>query len=151
MFKKSTRIGFCYSFIYYLGLNITETFEGLLHFHFILNIIIEEINSSSLEGLNTVWACIPFKGHSKNRESDRSYRTISTCPIVAKALDSYIGSLYSAGWADVQVDTQFQGSGSSHELAALLLLESLNLSLYSLKQPMFLLLLDSKSAFDLIP
>ena len=126
-------------------------FEGLLHFHFILNTIIEEINSSSLEELNTVWACILFKGHGKDRESDRSYRTISTCPLVAKALDSYIGSLYSAGWADVQADTQFQGSGSSHELAALLLSESLNFSLFSLKQPMFLLLLDAKSAFDFIP
>ena len=126
-------------------------FEGLEHFHFLLNIIIEEINSSSLEELNTVWACILFKGHGKNKESDRSYRTISTCPLVAKALDSYIGSLYSAGWADAQADTQFQGSGSSHELAALLLSESLNFSLYSLKKPMFLLLLDAKSAFDLIP
>ena len=90
---------------------INAGFKGLKHFCFLLNIIIEEINASSLEELNTICACILWKGHGKDRESDRSYRTISTCPLVAKALGSYIGSLYSAGWADVQADTQFQASG----------------------------------------
>ena len=130
---------------------INAGFEGLEHFHFLLNIIIEEINLSSLEELNTIWACILHKGHGKDKESDRSYRTISTCPLLAKALDSYVGSLYSDGWADVQAETQFQGSGSSHELAALLLTESVNFSLYSSKKPIFILLLDAKSAFDLMP
>ena len=126
-------------------------FQGLEHFCFLLNVLIAEINSSTLEELNTVWACILWKGHGKDRESDRSYRTISTCPLVAKALDRYIGSLYSRGWAEAQAETQFQGSGSSHELAALLLTECVNFSIYSLKKPIFLLLLDAKSAFDLIP
>ena len=121
------------------------------HFHFLLNIIIAEINLSSLEELNTIWACILHKGHGKDKESDRSYRTISTCPLLAKALDSYVGSLYSDGWAEVQAETQFQGSGSSHELAALLLTESVNFSLFSSKKPIFILLLDAKSAFDLMP
>ena len=105
---------------------------------------------SSLEELNTIWACILYKGHGKDRESDRSYRTISTCPIIAKALDFYIGELYGSGWADTQAETQFQGSGSSHELAGLLLTEAINLSIYSSKKPVFLLLIDAKSAFDLI-
>ena len=70
---------------------------------------------------------------------------------MAKALDSYIGSLYSAGWADVQAETQFQGYGSRHELAALLLTECINFSIYLLKKPIFLLLLDAKSAFDMLP
>ena len=126
-------------------------FQGLEHFCFLLNILIAEVNSSTLEELNTVWACILWKGHGKDRESDRSYRTISTCPLVAKALDRYIGDLYSEGWAEAQAETQFQGSGSSHELAALLLTECVNFSIYSLKKPIFLLLLDAKSAFDLIP
>ena len=121
------------------------------HFHFLLNIIIDEVNLSTLEELNTVWACILWKGHGKDKESDRSYRTISTCPLLAKALDSYVGELYSGGWADVQASTQFQGNGSSHELAALLLTESLNYSLFCSKKPAFILLLDAKSAFDLIP
>ena len=130
---------------------INAGFEGLEHFHFILNIAIEDVNLSSLEELNSVWACILYKGHLKDRESDRSYRTISTCPLVAKALDYYIGTLYSDGWAEVQAETQFQGAGSSHELAALLLTEAINFSLFSAKKPVFLLLLDAKSAFDMMP
>ena len=124
--------------------------EGLEHFHFLLNLIITDVNLSSLEDLNTIWACILYKGHGKDKESDRSYRTISTCPLLAKALDCYIGQLYSAGWAEAQADTQFQGAGSSHELAGLLLTEAINFSLYSSKKPVYLLLLDAKSAFDLI-
>ena len=130
---------------------INAGFEGLRHFHFLLNIIILEINSSSLEELNTIWACILWKGHGKDKESERSYRTISTCPLLAKALDSYVGALFSSSWAAAQANTQFQGAGSSHELAALLLTESINFSLYSAKKPVYLLLLDAKSAFDLVP
>ena len=65
-------------------------------------------------------------------------------------MDSYIGELYSDGWANVQAETQFQGAGSSHELAGLLLTEVIQFSLYSLKLPLFLILLDAMSAFDLI-
>ena len=124
--------------------------EGLQHFHFLLNIIIDDVNLSSLEELNTIWACILHKGHGKDRESDRSYRTISTCPLLAKALDFYAGQIYGEGWAEAQADTQFQGANSSHELAGLLLTEAINFSLFSTKEPVFLLLLDAKSAFDLI-
>ena len=130
---------------------INAGFEGLEHFNFLLNIAIEDVNLSSLEELNSVWACILYKGHKKDRESDRSYRTISSCPLLAKALDFYVGQLYSDGWAAAQAETQFQGAGSSHELAALLLTEAINFSLFSLKKPVFLLLLDAKSAFDLMP
>ena len=106
------------------------------------------MNLASLEELNTIWACILHKGHGKNRNSDRSYRTISTCPLLAKALDTYVGQLYGGGWAQVQASTQFQGSGSSHELAALLLTECIQHSLYIEKQPVFALMLDAESAFD---
>ena len=51
----------------------------------------------------------------------------------------------------MQDDTQFQGAGSSHDLAALLLTESINFSLFSARKPVFLQLLDAKSAFDLVP
>ena len=61
-----------------------------------------------------------------------------------------MGSLYETGWAAVQAETQFQGTGSSHELAALLLSETIQFSLYSAKKPLFVLLLDAKSAFDKI-
>ena len=124
--------------------------EGAEHFSFILNLIIKNVNLSTLEELNSVWAMVLHKGHGKDRESDRSYRTISTCPFLAKALDKYVGSLYESGWAAAQAPTQFQGTGSSHELAALLLTESIEFSLLSAKKPLFCIFLDAKSAFDKI-
>ena len=129
---------------------INAGYEGLEHFHFLLNTIISDVNFSSLEELNTIWACILHKGHGKDKESHRSYRTISCCPLLAKALDLYAGELYSDGWAEVQAETQFQGAGSSHELAGLLLTEAINFSMFSSKQPVYVLLLDAQSAFDLI-
>ena len=97
-----------------------------------------------------VYACILFKGHNKDRNSDRSYRTISTCPVVAKALDLYIRDLHKEKWNLDQAPTQYQGDGSSHELAAVLLTETIQHSLHYLKQPIFILYLDAKSAFDVV-
>ena len=88
--------------------------EGVVMFAFLLNTIIGNINLSSLDRLNEVWAMILFKGHNKDRESDRSYRTISTCPLLSKALDKYVGGLCESGWAAAQAETQFQGKGSCH-------------------------------------
>ena len=122
--------------------------SGFAHFHFLLTAIIKNVNLTGLDELNTVWACILYKGHGKDKQSDRSYRTISTCPFIAKALDTYVGSLHHSGWASVQAATQFSAKGSSHELAALLLTEAIQHSLYVLKIPLFVLLLDAKSAFD---
>jgi hypothetical protein len=124
--------------------------EGIRHFMFLLNMIITNINLSSLDYLNSVWAMILHKGHGKDKESDRSYRTISTCPLVSKALDKHICRLFESGWASAQAETQFQGSGSSHELAALLLTETIQFSLYHLKEPLFCIFLDAQSAFDKI-
>ena len=124
--------------------------EGAQHFSFLLNILISNVNLSSLEDLNSVWAMILYKGHGKDKESDRSYRTISTCPLLAKALDKYVGSLYESGWVNAQAETQFQGTGSSHELAALLVTECIQFSLYTAKKPLFCIFLDAKSAFDKI-
>ena len=55
-----------------------------------------------------------------------------------------------SGWAAVQAETQFQGRGSSHELAALLLTECIQYSLHVTKRPLFVIMLDAKSAFDKI-
>ena len=121
---------------------------GYEHFHFLLSSLARNMNLSTLEELNTVWACILYKGHRKDKESDRSYRTISTCPLLAKALDTYIGMQYGSGWQEVQASTQFQGPGSSHDLASLLLTETIQYSLHQAKQQAFVLLLDAKSAFD---
>ena len=71
-------------------------------------------------------------------------------PFVSKALDTYVAQLYSPIWMKNQAETQFQGRGSSHELAALLLTETVQYSLNSSKKPLFVLYLDAKSAFDLV-
>ena len=123
---------------------------GFSHFHFLLSALIKNVNLAGLDELNNVWACILYKGHGKDKNSDRSYRTISTCPIIAKALDTYVGQLYGEGWAEAQAPTQFQGSGSSHELAALLLTETILHSLHVTKLPLYILLLDAKAAYDKI-
>ena len=129
---------------------INAGLEGARHFCFLLNLLIENTNLFSLPELNSVWAMVLYKGHNKPKDSDRSYRTISTCPLLSKALDTYIGGLYESGWAAVQAETQFQGRGSSHDLAALLLTECIQYAIYSAKKPLFVLLLDVKSAFDKI-
>ena len=67
--------------------------EGTLHFVFLLNNIIDHINGSTASELNKIWAVILHKGGSKDPEVDRSWRTISCCPILAKAMDTYMVQL----------------------------------------------------------
>ena len=121
---------------------------GLVHFHFLLNAIITDINLAGLPELNTIHAHILYKGHGKDRTSERAYRSISTCPLLAKALDIFVRDMSIDDWNSQQADTQFQGSGSSHDLAALLLTETIQHSLNSTHLPLFAIFLDAKSAFD---
>ena len=123
---------------------------GWLHFHLILNCLLNDVNNTDIIEVNTAYACILFKGHGKEKTSDRSYRTISTCPVIAKALDLYIRDLNISSWNSDQAETQFQGEGSSHELAAILLTETIAHSLFTLKKPVFVLYLDAQSAFDVV-
>ena len=124
--------------------------EGYIHFNFLMNLIIMDINSASSIELNTVYALLLHKGHGKPKTSDRAYRTISTCPVVAKALDMYIHDLFIDTWNSAQAETQYQGEGSSHELAALMITETIQHSLHHSKEPVFLLFLDARSAFDTV-
>ena len=124
--------------------------SGLLHLHLLLNSLIDDLNNTSVDELNTVWACILHKGHGKDRSQDSSYRTISTCPFLSKCIDTHIYDTYGHIWEEHQAETQFQGKGSSHELAALLLTETIQHSLNTAKKPAFVLYLDAKSAFDLV-
>ena len=112
-----------------------------------MNLIIKDVNHATSKDLNLVYALLLYKGHGKLKTSDRSYRTISTCSLLAKALDCYIHDLYIDSWSQQQAPTQYQGRGSSHELAALLLTEVIAASKKS-KSPVYLLFLDAKSAFD---
>ena len=49
--------------------------EGLHHFNFLMNTLISDINLIPLPEVNSVYACILYKGHNKDKSSDRSYRT----------------------------------------------------------------------------
>ena len=122
--------------------------SGLEHFNYLLNSIIEDVNNATIEELNACCALLLHKGHGKPRNIDRAYRTISTCPVVSKALDLYIRHLHEEKWSACQAPTQYQGEGSCHELAALLLTELIQHSTNTLKEPAYFLFLDAKSAFD---
>ena len=123
---------------------------GLVHFNLLLNTFIIDVNSCSIEELNRVYALLLHKGHNKDRTVDTSYRTISTCPLLAKALDMVIRDLSVEYWDSNQAATQYQGTGSTHELASLLITEAIQISKYCNKEPLFLLFLDAKSAFDAV-
>ena len=90
-----------------------------------LNAIIQDVNNSSIEEINTVFVLLLHKGNNKPKTDHQSYRTISTCPILSKALDTYIRDLNIEKWNRAQADTQYQGAGSSHELASLLITETI--------------------------
>ena len=72
--------------------------RGLIHFNFLLNAIISNVNNATLEELNLVLGLILYKGHNKEKTSDRAYRTISTSPFMAKAIDLYLCDLYHHHW-----------------------------------------------------
>ena len=121
---------------------------GLVHFNLLLNAFLMNVNNCTVEELNTVYALLLYKGHKKDRTLDSSYRTISTCPLIAKGLDIYIRDLSISHWNSQQASTQYQGEGSSHELASLLVTTAIQHSKYISNKPIYLLFLDAKSAFD---
>ena len=120
---------------------------ALDHFCFLFNAILSSIEVASTPELNAAHAVVLHKGHGKDKNLDSSYRIISSCPFLAKCVDIYLGELSKEDCKSCQATTQYQGEGMSHELAALLLTCTVQDSLLSGK-PLFLLLLDAKSAFD---
>ena len=122
--------------------------SGSEHFNFLLNCIIEDTNNATIEELNSCYALLLHKGHGKERTIDKAYRTISTCPLLSKAIDLYIRDLHKEKWTAEEASTQYQGEGSCHELAALLVSEVIQHSVWTLKEPAYLLFMDAKSAFD---
>ena len=113
-----------------------------------MNAVISNISNAESPEINTVFAHILYKGHGKEKTIDSSYRTISTCPLIAKSLDLYVKELSSQDWETVQAETQFQGKGKSHEMSAVLLTECIQNSTIIQKKPIYALYLDAKSAFD---
>ena len=123
---------------------------GFDHFHFLLNVLISDISHTTISEVNRAYACVLFKGHNKDKFSAQSYRTISTCPVIAKGLDTYLRLKNLDSWNVDQSPAQFQGEGSSHELAGVLLTECVQFSRFRLKKPLYVLYLDAKSAFDVV-
>ena len=85
--------------------------KGVAHFASILNCIISNVNNASISNLNQAYGLILYKGHQKDKNSDRSYRAISTCPFHAKALDLYLHHLHSSSWHSQTAPTQFMAPG----------------------------------------
>ena len=121
---------------------------GHEHFAALLNMIITNINLSTAADLNSTWSIMLHKGHGKPRSLCRSWRCISTCPLVSKALDLYVSDLQGDNWVLASAPTQFMNSGSSHELASLLLTETICYATLTLGIALWVLLLDKQSAFD---
>ena len=88
------------------------------------------------------------KGGSKPRHLAQSWQCISTCPLVAKAMDLYMYGLHKHQWDEVAAPTQYMRDGSSHEVCALALTEALVHSARNLKLPIIHTYLDTKAAFD---
>ena len=122
---------------------------AIAHFRFLFNVVLENIELAAIEEMNRAHAIILYKRHGKDKTFDSSYRTISSCPFISKAIDIYLGQLSKEDWMKRQAETQFQGEGLCHDMAALLLTTTIQHSL-SIKMPIFVLLLDAKSAFDLV-
>ena len=121
---------------------------GIIHYNHLLNAIILDVNNANIEELNVAHGNILYKGHRIYKNSERSYRTISTCPFLAKSVDYYFRDLYLDKWNNCRADTQYQGQGSSHELASLLVTEVIQHSQYTANEPVYLVALDAQSAFD---
>ena len=122
--------------------------SGIEHFRLLINTIIENINLAGIPELNTIYAVVLYKGHNKDRNDAKSYRTISTCPLLAKALNKHVRGLSVKSWNANQALTQYQGDNMSHELAALLLTEVTQFTLFTAKKPLYVLFLDARAAFD---
>ena len=142
--KKNVKDHFSITALHYINAGD----EGLLHFCELLNGVISDLNNAGLDELNIAHGLIYYKRHKKDKTSDRSYRTISSCPFLSKALDLYVRDLCSDLWQQQQAATQYQGVGSSHELASLLVTEVIQYSMFVSNKPVYLLALDAQSAFD---
>ena len=117
--------------------------SAIKHFQLLMNLVIQNISNSNSEALNTAHAIVLFKGHSKSKSNASSYRTISSCTILAKCLDVYVKELSSSEWLDAQPETQYLGKGLNHEMCALLLTETIHHSLSVLNEPLFCLFVDA--------
>ena len=74
---------------------------GVSHFQALLNLLVKNVNLSTIEEFNAVWAVMLHKGGSKPRHLAQSWHCISTCPLVAKAMDLHVYGLHKQQWDEV--------------------------------------------------
>ena len=77
LIKKSVNDFYSFTSLHYLHAGQ----DGIIQFQYLINAIISNINLANFPKMNTIYACILFKGHLKSKENGRLYRTISTCPL----------------------------------------------------------------------
>ena len=68
--------------------------------------------------------------------------------MLVKALDAYIGSIYAPQWDSCQIDVQFLGPNSCHDLAALQVTELISYSNNVLNRPLYAIFLDINSSLN---
>ena len=88
------------------------------------------------------------KGGTKTKHLAKSWRCISTCPLLTKAMDLYVFGLHKEQWEAMAAPTQFMRDSSSHEFCALTLTEAIVHATHNLKSPIVQVCLGKVSAFD---
>ena len=82
------------------------------------------------------------------RHLAKSWRCISTCPVLAKAIDLHVFKLLKPQWDAAAAPTQYLRDGCSHEVCALALTECIIHGVKVTRSPMFQVYLDKEAAFD---
>ena len=78
---------------------------GWEHFRMLVNALMANVDNIDILEVNRAHAIVLFKGHGKDKSCSRSYRTISSCPVVAKALDILIRDKNIDAWNSDQAST----------------------------------------------
>ena len=64
---------------------------AIKHFQFLFNSVLKNIELAAIEEMNVAHAVVLHKGHGKDKNLASSYRLISSCPFIAKAVDMHLG------------------------------------------------------------
>ena len=90
-----------------------------LNFNFchIFHIVAENASIwSVIQEINIEYVCILFKGNGKEKASDCSYRTITTCPVIAMAFDQYIVEVAAANANNYNLQFVFTTKSTSTKI-----------------------------------
>ena len=94
---------------------------GINCFKELLNLLIRNVALGNLLEINSVWSYMLYKDRSRPCDLGNSWRTISSCPLVSKAMDMYVITFHKPQWYASCAPTQYMKPSSSHEVAAVFL------------------------------